>query len=177
VTILPVEELSVPFDPTSAQLKVRRWRRLLLGQVLTFVISCAILAALYRWRGHTLQDTGILVVYGTLIVGSLVWLGVYLLAYLRARKALRAVGTGIALRIDRYGVELAGVGVPWAEVKRVSTARGGFGRGARLEVERTDGRRSGVPLDHMDVRPATLDMTARAYSGGRHGVDLRALDI
>jgi len=33
-----------------------------------------------------------------------------------------------------------------------------------------------VPLDQIDVRPATLDLTARAYSGGRHGVDLQALD-
>jgi hypothetical protein len=33
-----------------------------------------------------------------------------------------------------------------------------------------------VPLDQIPTLPATLDSTARAYSGGRFGVDLRALD-
>ena len=32
-------------------------------------------------------------------------------------------------------------------------------------------------VKQVEVHPATLDSTARAYSGGRHGVDLTALDV
>ena len=33
-----------------------------------------------------------------------------------------------------------------------------------------------MPLDQVTVFPATLDTTVRAFSGGRHGIDLSALD-
>jgi hypothetical protein len=33
-----------------------------------------------------------------------------------------------------------------------------------------------VPLDQITVFPATLDSTVRAFSAGRHGVDLSAIE-
>ena len=54
--------------------------------------------------------------------------------------------------------------------------KGKLGHGPQLTVTRTDGYSLSVPLDQLDVYPATLDSTARAYSGGRFGVDLAALE-
>ncbi len=51
-----------------------------------------------------------------------------------------------------------------------------MGRGTMVRLTAVDGRQADVPLGHVTVFPATLDSTARAFSGGRHGVDLAALD-
>jgi hypothetical protein len=38
------------------------------------------------------------------------------------------------------------------------------------------GSQASVSFEQIPTYPATLDTTARAFSGGRHGVDLTALD-
>jgi hypothetical protein len=100
----------------------------------------------------------------------------HLVAYLLARRELRQVGLGTALRIGRPGVEIRGTFVPWPEVQSLAAVKGKMGRSADLELTRVNGEKFRVPLDQMQVRPATLDLTARAYSAGRHGVDLAALE-
>jgi hypothetical protein len=64
----------------------------------------------------------------------------------------------------------------WPEVAVIDTIKGGVGRKPRLRVTTADGRRADVPLDQVTVFPATLDSTVRAFSAGRHGVDLSALE-
>jgi hypothetical protein len=172
----PIEELRVPFDPSHAEEQALRWRRLLRGRIVTFILTCAILVALYVWRGDQMAGAGLVVVYTVVIGLSLAWLVIYLVVYLRAKKFAASVGSGTAVRIDRSGVEVAGVPVPWDEVMGMAAVKGGFGQGPRFEVSRTTADPISVPFDHMDVRAATLDMTARVYSGGRHGVDLQALE-
>ena len=86
------------------------------------------------------------------------------------------MGQGIALRIGRPGVEIAGSYVPWADLGSLAVTKGRPGHGPQLRVTRIDGYSVAVPLDQLDVYPATLDSTARAYSGGRIGVDLTALE-
>jgi hypothetical protein len=61
-------------------------------------------------------------------------------------------------------------------VVSIKVVKGGVGRSPRLELSRTNAGPGSVALDQISVHPATLDSTARAYSGGRHGVDLEALD-
>ncbi|CAA9378768.1 MAG: hypothetical protein AVDCRST_MAG75-780 [uncultured Propionibacteriaceae bacterium] len=171
-----IEELRVPFDPGKTQERALRWRRLFRGRIITFCITCAIVAALYFWGGDRFRDSGTVVIYAVVIGLSVVWMVLYLLIYLRVKQLAGLVGTGTALCIDRRGVEVAGVSVPWSEVTEIAAAKGRWGRGPQLEVRRTSGDSLRVPFDHMDIRPATLDMTARAYSAGRHGVGLQALD-
>jgi hypothetical protein len=98
------------------------------------------------------------------------------LAWRQANKILAAMGQGLALRIGRPGVEIAGAYVPWTEVGSLAVTRGRLGHGPQLTVTRSDGYSLSVPLDQLDVFPATLDSTARAYSRGQHGVDLTALE-
>jgi hypothetical protein len=67
--------------------------------------------------------------------------------------------------------------VPWPEVVSLAAVRGrGIGAAPLLQLTRTSGPPLTVPFEQLSSRPATLDMTARAYSGGRHGIDLSAFD-
>ena len=93
-----------------------------------------------------------------------------------ARRELRGVGSGTAVRIGRPGIQVARVFTPWSEVTALTMTAGRWGRSDRFELRRTSGPAVSVPLNQIEVHPATLDSTARAYSGGRHGVDLTALD-
>ena len=89
---------------------------------------------------------------------------------------LRTLGSGIAIRIGPPGIQVAGLGASWSEVAAIDTVKGGLSREPRLRLTTADGRRADVPFDQVTVFPATLDSTVRAFSAGRHGVDLSALE-
>jgi hypothetical protein len=115
-------------------------------------------------------------VYAVVLAISLGWFVGYLVAWLRARRAARGVGTGTAVRIGRPGIQVGRVFTPWSEVSGLTMTGSRLGGSPRFELRRSTGPAVSVPLDQIEVHPATLDSTARAYSGGRHGVDLSALD-
>jgi hypothetical protein len=172
----PIEELLVPFDPTQVADKVQRRKRLMRSRLVSLVLTVLFLAVIYLWQRDQLAGTGFVTLYAVVLGISVAWFAGYLVAFLVARRDLSRVGSGVALRIGRPGVEVRGVYVPWSEVASLAAVRGGWGRSAELQVTRSNGERFSVPLDQMQVRPATLDLTARAYSAGRYGVDLAALD-
>lgn len=149
------------------------------GRVVSLGVTVVVLVLLYRFGGFRLQGQGFLTVYGVVLAISVGWFVGYLVAWLRARRALARVGRGTAVRIGRPGIQVATTFTPWSEVSGIGVVRGRLFRGGRrprLEVRRTSDPPVSVPLDQFEVHPATLDSTARAYSGGRHGVDLAALD-
>jgi hypothetical protein len=171
-----IDELLVPFDDSRLRERVRSRRRGLWGRVVSLVITAGVLALLYFFGGEQRQGSGYVGVYGVVLGISLAWLLGYLVAWLRARRALGRVGSGTALRVGRPGIQVARTFTPWAEVTGLAmVAR--RGRGTVFEVRRASGPPVSVPLEQFDVHPATLDSTVRAYSGGRHGVDLSALDV
>lgn len=172
----PIEELIVPFDATNAQDKVARRKRMVRSRLISLVITVAILAAIYFWQRDQGNSGGFVALYAVVFGVSAGWFIAYLVAYLRAKQALASVGSGIALRIGRPGVEVTGTFVPWTEVASLAAVKPGLGRGPQLCLTRSNGETLTVPFDQIEVRPATLDLTARAYSAGRHGVDLAALD-
>ena len=170
-----IDELVVPFDDRQLVERVRRRTRGLWGRVISLGITIAILAALYFFAGGREQGSGVLGVYAVILGISVAWLVGYLVAWLRARRALGRIGTGTAVRIGRPGIQVARTFVPWAEVASLAKVRRRR-QGTVFEVSRVSGQPVSVPLEQFDVHPATLDSTSRAYSGGRHGVDLAALD-
>jgi hypothetical protein len=93
-----------------------------------------------------------------------------------AKREMRTVGNGVAIRIGPPGIQVAGVSASWRQVAKIDTMKGGLDRGPQLRLTLTDGRHAAVPLDQVTVFPATLDSTVRAFSAGRHGVDLSALE-
>ena len=96
----------------------------------------------------------------------------YVVGYVQAKRELASVREGVALRIGRAGVQVADAFAYWPQVSSLHVVKGRVGRSPRL-APRPRRRLGEVPLDQLDVLPATLDTTARAYSAGRHGVDLR----
>jgi hypothetical protein len=176
MTISPISELIVPYDAQAIELKMQRRRRRMRSQLVSLGITVVILAVLYFWQRDQLQGAGFLVIYGVVLAVPLILFGVYLLGYRQSRAELLTMGSGTAVRIGVPGVQVADVFVAWPDVASLGAVRGGTGRAPLLRLEATDGRQASVPLDQLPTYPATLDSTVRAFSAGRHGVDLSALD-
>lgn len=166
----------MPYDPGPLTEKVERRRRLMRSRLLSLGITIVIMVIIYIWQRAELQGAGFIAIYAVVLGISVGFVVFTLIAYLRARRELGAVGTGTAVRIGLPGIQVAGLAAPWAQVASVTTVKGGLGRDPLLRLTLRDGRTSTLPLDQVTVFPATLDTTVRAFSGGRHGVDLSALD-
>jgi hypothetical protein len=171
-----IEELAIPYDPSQLQTKVERRRRQVRSRVISLVITVAVLVGLYLWQRDELQGAGFFAVYGVVLAISLGWLAAVIILFVRARRDLAGLRDGVAVRIGRAGVQLGDLGAGWPEVAKLGMVKGGLGRGPSLRLDLTDGRQASVALDQVVVYPAVLDNTARAFSAGRHGVDLTALD-
>lgn len=172
----PIEELTVPYDPGPSEEKVRRRQRMFRSRLISMGITIVVLIVLYVFLSRKLNGVAIVGVYGVMLAVSVIWLLVTYFGYRMAKRELASVGSGNALVIDRSGVELAGQRVPWAQVTSLAATKGAMFAGPVLQLARTAGEPVAVPFNQLDVSPARLDSVARAYSGGRHGVDLAALD-
>ena len=171
-----IDELVVPYNPTQLQQRAARRRRGMWSRLVSVGITAVILVLFYVFGGDQMRTAGSLWVSGVVMGISVAWFLGYVVAWLRARRAVRAVGTGTAVRIGRPGIQVGRVFARWSEVAEITTTAARLGRSPRLELRRTSGPAVSVPFDQIEVHPATLDSTARAYSGGQHGVDLSALD-
>jgi hypothetical protein len=171
----PIAELVVPYDDTRPLATAARRKRMVRSRIVSLVITVVFMVVVYVWQRAAFVPA-VWILYGVALLVSLGWLLFAVLAYRRARRDLETMGRGIAVRIDRGGVVVGGVGAPWSQVRALTTATGGLGRSPVLRLEHAGGPPGQVPLDQIPTLPATLDSTARAYSGGRFGVDLRALD-
>ncbi|HVD80044.1 MAG TPA: hypothetical protein VNB87_05895 [Propionibacteriaceae bacterium] len=172
----PISELVVLYDPGPLAGKVARRRRLMRSRLLSLGITVAVLLLIYLWRREDLQGAFFVVLYALILCVSLAWLSASAALYVLAKRELATLGSGIAIRIGPPGIQVAGLGASWPEVAAIDTIKGGLGRDSRLRLTTTDGRQADVPLDQVSVFPATLDSTVRAFSAGRHGVDLSALE-
>jgi hypothetical protein len=176
VSIGPIQELVVPYDARPLELKVARWRRLVWSRLVSLGLTIVVLIAIYLWQRHQWQGPAFIAIYAVVLLASLAWFVVYLIAYLFAQRELATVGTGTAVRMGPPGVEVAGLAAGWAEVASLGAVKGGVFRSPLLQLSLIDGRQARVSFDQLPTFPATLDSTARAFSGGRFGVDLSALD-
>jgi hypothetical protein len=175
VSLGPIEELVVRYDRAQVAQRVARRRRQLRSQLVSLVITVLLVVGFSVWLSTQGQPIGI-VVSVLVVLASFGWVVGSFVLYRRARSELAAVGEGVAIRIARRGAEVGGLDASWSEVAALRIVKGGWGRSPRLELARTTGESATVALDHVTVRAATLDSTARAFSAGRHGVDLEALE-
>jgi hypothetical protein len=171
-----VHELVVPYDPSALSAKVERRRRLFRSRLVSLGITVVLMVALYLWQRDRVAGGAFVAVYGLVIAASVAWVVGTFVAYRRARAELARVGQGVAVRIDPTGLSVAGLAAAWPQVAKIDTVKNGFGREPALRLTTTDGREARLGLDQVVVYPATLDSTVRAFSAGRHGVDLNALE-
>jgi hypothetical protein len=176
MTGAPIEELVVDYDLERVAERADRRRRLFRSRMISLLITVLIVVGFAIWLGTKGQPAG-LWFSAVIILLSAVWAAVYYVIFRRTRRELAELQPGTAIRMARGGVVVAGLSAGWGEVASLTTVKGGLGRSPRLQIRLADGRTASVALDQVTVLPATLDSTARAYSGGRHGVDLTALDI
>lgn len=172
----PYEELALPYDASAPVQRVAKRKKRFVSRVVSLVLTLAIMVGIYFWQREQFAGSAPWVLYGIVIGISLAFLLAAFLAWRQATRIRAALGQGLALRLGRPGVEIAGAYVSWDDLKSLAVTKGKLGHGPQLTVTRTDGYSLSVPLDQLDVYPATLDSTARAYSGGRFGVDLAALE-
>jgi hypothetical protein len=172
----PISELVIPYDPGPLTAKVERRSRLIRTRLISLGITIALLGLIYLWRREDLGGSGLIIIFAIVLGVSLTWLAASIVLYFMAKREMRTVGNGVAIRIGPPGIQVAGVSASWRQVAKIDTMKGGLDRGPQLRLTLTDGRRAAVPLDQVTVFPATLDSTVRAFSAGRHGVDLSALE-
>jgi len=171
-----VTDLRLPYDPGPLTEKADRRRRMVRGRIISLVITVVILVAIYVWQRDELEGTGFIPVYAVVLGIPVVWLVVVLIRYRQTLAQLRSIGYGTAIRVGPLGIQVAGLAASWPHVGSVAITRGRFGRSPALTLRLIDGRQSQVPLDQVTVFPATLDSSVRAFSSGRQGVDLTALE-
>lgn len=104
------------------------------------------------------------------LAGRAIWL-------YRQRAGLRGLGEGLAFVLSARGFQPASEEpLPWDQIDHIRASRGKWGHGYVLEVRRVDGAMRALPLEGLDILPGSLDAATRAYSSGRHGVDLAVVD-
>lgn len=172
----PISELVVPYDPGPLADKVARRRRLLRSRIISLGITIALLLVIYLWQRDALTGAFFFGLCAVVLGISLVLIGVSVVLLVMAKREFADLGTGIAIWIGPPGIQVAGLNASWPEVIAIGTIKGGVGRDPRLRLTTVSGRQADVPLDQVIVFPATLDSTVRAFSAGRHGVDLSALE-
>ncbi len=176
MTSAPIEEMVVEYDLDRVAERAERRRRLFRSRMISLAITIVVIVALAIWLRSKGQPSG-LWLSALIIVLSATWAAVYFAIFRRARRELAELRPGTAIRVARSGVEVAGLRSSWDAVGSLTTIKGGLGRSPRLQLSLRDGSTASLALDQVTILPATLDSTVRAYSGGRHGVDLTALDI
>jgi MFS family permease len=172
----PISELVVSYDAGPLSEKLERRRHLIRSRIVSLAITIALLALIYVWQREAMQGVGFIIIFAVVLGISLAWLAASVILYVLAKREMKTIGSGIAIQIGPRGIHVAGLSAPWSQVAGVDTIKSGFDRGPRLRLTLTDGRQAHVPLDQITVFPATLDSTVRAFSAGRHGVDLSAIE-
>lgn len=173
-----IEELALPYDSSEPQAKVDKRKRIVRGRIISIVLTVLIMLGLYFWQ-RAAFPAGAWIVYGIIIGLSLAWLAFRIVGYVQAKRDLASVGQGIAVRIGRAGVQVAAEFAPWSHISALRVVNGKLGRSPRFQMEYASDHGpavAAIDLNQLPVLPATLDTTARAYSAGRHGVDLSSLD-
>lgn len=172
----PISELVVSYDPGPLTEKVERRRHLIRSRLISLAITIALLALIYAWQREAMQGAGFVIIFAVVLGVSLAWLAASIVLFVLAKREMRTIGSGVAIRVGPLGIQVAGLGAPWSRVAAIDTTKGGIDRGPRLRLTLIDGRHAEVPLDQVTVFPATLDSAVRAFSAGRHGVDLSAVE-
>lgn len=166
----------MPYDPSEVAARMQHRRGAVRSRTVSLIITIVVMIGLYFFFSGRQGGAVWFVVYGIVLAVSVGWLAWSVSAYRRARQEAASIPAGTAVRISRPGIEIGGQRFGWTEVTGVAVVKGKLGQGQLLRVSASQGRQAAIALRHINIPLATLDTTARAYSAGRHGVDLSALD-
>ncbi|MDO5500265.1 MAG: hypothetical protein Q4F67_11380 [Propionibacteriaceae bacterium] len=175
-------ELPVDYDAAIPASRAADQRRRIVGGSISTGISVigVVAVLLFVWLRRDWQFSEVTTMLTWVFASSAVIGSVILIARAiwlsRLRQGVRAVGDGLAMVLSRDGIETEDGLMPWDRIARIAAAKGKPGHGYRLLVECVDGATTEFPLEGLGILPGTLDSAARAYSAGRHGIDLSIVD-
>lgn len=174
-----IDVLAVPYAYDRIILEVRRRKRMMIMRIVSLGITALILIGLQVWRYAKNVNSQVFgwpyfVALGISLGVSLGFLGYAIIRWVRARRRAQALRPGPVLIIARPGVELSGEQVAWSQIAGLQ-AKSELS-GDVFIVHRTDGPPLEVAFDLLDTAPSSLDSAARAFSGGRVGVDFAKMD-
>lgn len=168
--------LIAEFSPQLPDAVVARRRRLMITSIVSLVLSLVLCGVIGWFNRESLHGPWPWVFFGVILLPSLLRLAFTIVGWRLALADRRKVGQGPALVIGRFGVELEGQRFDWPQVGGITTRNGRWGNGPDVVVVPTSAAPVAVPMNHLDVLPATLDSAARVFSFGRHGVNLSAVE-
>lgn len=169
-------ELVVSFNAVPTARRLAQAKQSLIFRLISAVVSLGIVLAIYYFAAQGWSPAmiwGLFAVWGAV---TLVWLVLSLVALFTARRDLHRIGTGAAVTLSPSGIRVLDRSFAWDEVAALKATGSSVGAGPKLVVEPYSGEPASVPLSFLDTLPGTLDSAARAYSLGRHGLDLSGLD-
>lgn len=171
------EAFIVGYSPVATAGRVARARGKLKGTFISLGLLAALGVVLYFTTGQADRLSYILT---TMTTGVVIWVGYLiwrLISLSRARRDLARVPSGEALRINHAGITTIEPAqtIAWPQIVEVRAAGRSVGAGPELVIEHAGGNYA-VPLSFLDAMPGSIDSAMRAYSGGRRGLNLAALD-
>jgi len=169
------EQLIIGFNPMSATNKVAYSSSQIRGRLTWLVVSVVWCVVIWLWQRQSLSTSQTAILFGVGIAYSLIWLGIAVVSWMRAKRALAAISPGVAVTVDRQGMWVQGTGLAWAQIAGVAAVPGRFGGSPLLRVSPVAGPRQTISLANLDVMPGTIDAAIRAYSAGTQWIDTAKL--
>jgi hypothetical protein len=169
------EELIVGFNPMAATQRVASCASMIRSRLMWLLVSVVICVWIYIWKRDSLTGVTVVALFAAGIGYSVLWVVISLVSWIRAKAALGDITPGVATKIDRNGIWMQSVSLPWSGIDKIVAQSGRFGRPATIRVYNQVGEAARVPINVLDVMPGTIDASIRAFSNGAHWIDTSKL--
>jgi len=171
------DETRVHYNPMPAAERVGHYSGLVRSRLVWLGLAALLCLAFWLLQGRALGTAASLALFGAGLGYSIVWLVMALVGLGRARRVLRVMGRGVALRLSPWGVDVHGATLPWSQVTAVTARHHRLSAyGPDLAIETADGRRLKLPWLFLDTLPGSVDAAVRAYTAGTRHLDVSRLD-
>ena len=167
-----VNELSVPYDKRVTQQRRDGYFRRFMMAILGLAIS--VLVLLVIWLLFRPTEPLVFILYGVHLGISLARFGYVLTRWLVARRTLKTMPDGTALLVDRRGIAVAGLAVPWHEVTHVVARTPMHWSTGRITLTAGE-RHSELRVDQLPVDVSTVASAIEIFSAGTTRLDVTRL--
>jgi len=171
------DEVHIRYNPMPAAERVAHYTGLVRTRLIWLGMAAGICLIFWGFQGSALGKVATVALFASGLGYSAIWLLMALAGLWRARRALHSIGQGVALRLNRWGVDIHGVALPWSDITAVKARRRRFSAyGPELAVVTATHGVKTLPWLFLDTLPGSLDAAIRAYTADAHHLDVSRLD-
>lgn len=167
-----ISELSVPYDKHATQQRRDGYFKRFMMSILGLAFS--VLVLLVIWLLFRPTELLVFILYGVHLGISLARFGYVLTRWLVARRTLKRIPDGTAVLVDRRGIAVAGLAVPWDEVTRMVARTPMHWSTGRITLHAGE-RRSELRVDQLPVDVSTIASAIEIFSAGTTRLDVAKL--